>query len=364
MSQLKVSPGPHISQKHSTKTVMLDVLIGLLPVMVAAIYNFRQYAIILLATCIVSCVLTEMICNKMMKKSFTVGDLSSVVTAVILALSLPPKLPPIVAVVGCVFAIGICKMAFGGLGCNVFNPAMGARAFLMVSFGMAMATWYLPAQLNPEMPQLGPETEVSASYADKNIDCACEGKKIELDAITQATPLSWVKQAIKTRNASDASEIIKANYPNSQLRSALVGNVAGSLGETNAIALLIGGLYLIIRRTITWHIPVAVLGSAFIFAEMAFAIDKTVFANPLLHIVSGGMLLCAFFIATDPVSSPMTQKGMIIFGCGVGLLIVLIRMFGAYPEGVMFAILIMNALSPLIDRMCPAKPIGGVPNGK
>jgi electron transport complex protein RnfD len=340
---------------------MGDVLIGLTPAIIASVYHFRLNAVILLLTCIVSCLACEALCNLMLKRKQSAGDLSAVVTAVILALSLPPKLPVSMAIVGSFFAIGICKMAFGGLGNNIFNPAMGARAFLMVSFGMSMATWQLPAQLNPEMPTLSPKTQISADFMQA---ADIEAGSVEIDAVTQATPLSWVKKAIKSRSATEAADIVKAEYPNSQLRFALLGNTAGSLGETNALALLIGGIYLLVRRTITWHVPVAVLGSAFIFAEIAFAVDSEAFANPLLHIVSGGIMMCAFFIATDPVSSPMTRTGMIVFGCGVGLLIVLIRMFGAFPEGVMFAILIMNALSPLIDRVCVSKPIGGFPNGK
>ncbi|AQQ08994.1 Nitrogen fixation protein RnfD [Sedimentisphaera cyanobacteriorum] len=356
---LRISPAPHISRKHSTKTIMLDVLIGLAPASAAAVYHFRQHAVILILTCILASAAVEYICCKLMKRENSLGDLSAVVTGLILALSLPPKLPVIYAVIGSIFAVGVCKMAFGGLGCNIFNPAMGARAFLTVSFGMAMASWQLPAQMNPDIPDLGPQTEITAQKGSSEKE-----EDVKIDAVTQATPLSWVKQAVKTRNAEKASEIISSNWPNSQLKYALTGNIGGSLGETNALALLAGGIYLLIRRTITWHIPAAVLGSAFIFAEIGYLIDKSAFANPLVHMVSGGMLICAFFIATDPVSSPITRAGTVVFGCGVGLIIVLIRLFGTYPEGVMFAILIMNAFTPLIDRILPAKPIGGIPDGK
>jgi len=214
----------------------------------------------------------------------------------------------------------------------------------------------MPASLNPEMPYIG--------SSDAVITTTYTADETTTDAITGATPLGWVKKAIKTRNLEDASRIVQANYANSQVKACFYGYTGGCLGETSAIALLVGGIYLLIRRTIIWVVPVCVLGSAFLFAEVIYAFDRTAFANPLLHIVSGGMMICAFFIATDPVTIPISRKGMAIFGIGAGLLIMLIRTFGGYPEGVMYAILIMNAFTPLIDRACKVKPIGGVPGGK
>ena len=356
IKKLNVSPGPHISGDYSTTAVMRDVLIALAPAAAMGIYYFRQQAAILIAVCIISCVLTEWLCCKIRKKSSTIGDLSATVTALILAMSLPPAIPPVYAAIGCVFTIAISKMVFGGLGCNPFNPAMVGRVFLTACFGMAMTTWTLPAILNPDMPQIG--------ASDAQITACSFDDQVEADAITQATPLGWVKKAISTRNIEDASKIVKANYANSQLKAAFYGYTGGCLGETSGLALLIGGLYMLIRKTITWVVPVCVLASAFIFAEIVFLFDSSAFANPLLHIFSGGMLICAFFIATDPVTIPISRKGMAIFGIGTGTLIMLIRTFGGYPEGVMYAILIMNALTPLIDRFCKLKPIGGVPNGK
>jgi electron transport complex protein RnfD len=221
---------------------------------------------------------------------------------------------------------------------------------------MAMTTWTMPATLNSQMPKIGSE--------EAQVTASVDADETTVDALTQATPLGWVKKAIKTRNIEDAAKIVKANYANSQLKASLYGYTGGCLGETSALALLIGGIYMLIRRTITWVVPVCVLASAFVFAEIIFLFDRSAFANPLLHILSGGMLICAFFIATDPVTIPISRKGMAIFGVGTGLLIMLIRTFGGYPEGVMYAILIMNAFTPLIDKACKIKPIGGVPGEK
>ncbi|MFI4910442.1 MAG: RnfABCDGE type electron transport complex subunit D [Sedimentisphaeraceae bacterium JB056] len=356
VKKLSVSPGPHISTSYSTQAVMRDVIIGLAPAALAGIYYFKAKAAILIAVCVLTCMITEWLCCKIRKKQSSIGDLSAVVTGLILAMSLPPALPVIYAIIGCVFTITITKMVFGGLGYNPFNPAMAGRVFLTACFGMAMTTWTLPSNLNSDMPDIGSENAVITS--------TFQADETTTDAITGATPLGWVKKAIKTRNLEDATKIVKANYANSQLKASFYGYTGGCLGETSSLALLLGGIYMLIRRTITWVTPVCVLASAFVFAEIVFLFDRTAFANPLLHIFSGGMLICAFFIATDPVTIPISRKGMAIFGIGTGLLIMLIRTFGGYPEGVMYAILIMNAFTPLIDKACKIKPIGGVPGGK
>jgi electron transport complex protein RnfD len=316
---------------------MLDVVIALVPAMAAAGYFFRQYALILLATCIISAVVTEWLCNLIRRKQNpfeSLGDFSAVVTGIILALSLPPAVPFWTAIIGSCFAIGVGKMVFGGLGANIFNPAMIGRAFLTASFGMLMTTWTAPATIDSGLSKIA---------ADNTID-----------ALTQATPLAWSKQAIKTKKDADIA--------NKQLSAAIKGEIGGCLGETSAIAIIIGGLYLLIRKTIIWHIPVAVLISAFVCASIGFLINSNAFVSPLLHITSGGLLLGAFFIATDPVTAPLTRKGLLIFGAGVGIVTMLIRMVGAYPEGVMFAVLLMNAITPLIDRLCKIIPAGGKPN--
>ena len=313
---------------------MIDVIIGLAPAMAAAGYYFRMHALILLSTCVISCVAAEWLCNLIRKKPNSLDDFSAVVTGIILALSLPPDLPVWAAVIGGVFSITIGKMVFGGLGGNIFNPAMVGRAFLTVSFGMLMTTWTVPVTIDPAMP----------AVAQENI----------LNERTQATPLAWSKLAIKNELGADI-------YSEKQFSSTITGEVGGCLGETSVIALLIGGLYLLIRRTISYHIPLAVLATAFVFAGIAYLIDSYVYVQPFFHLTSGGLFLCAFFIATDPVTAPLTRRGMWIFGIGVGALTMLIRIVGEYPEGVMFSVLLMNALTPLIDRFFKQIPAGGKP---
>ncbi|AQQ70585.1 Nitrogen fixation protein RnfD [Limihaloglobus sulfuriphilus] len=356
-NKLIVSPAPHISRPLTTRQVMLDVIIALVPAMAAGLFFFREKAAILILTAVLACVISEYLCCLIRKQKSTIGDLSAVVTGVILAFSVSPNLPPAYIVIGSVFCIVIGKMVFGGLGDNPFNPAMLGRAFMTACFGMAMTTWSVPAVVPSQQPKIGAANSYVTGQSGLDEDET-------LDVITQATPLAWVKEAVKTRNLEDASKIVKAGIANSQLKAVFWGYTGGCLGETSAFALLLGGAYLLIRRTITWIVPVFVIGSAFVFAEIAYLVDSSAFVNPLVHIAGGGMLMAAFFIATDPVTNPVTRKGRMVFGAGVGLLIMLIRVFGAYPEGVMYAVLIMNALSPLIDRMCKRKPYGGEPNAK
>jgi electron transport complex protein RnfD len=313
---------------------MIDVIIGLAPVMAAAGYYFRIRALILICTCVISSVATEWLCNVIRKKPNSLGDFSAVVTGIILALSLPPNLPVWAGVVGSVFSIAIGKMVFGGLGANIFNPAMVGRTFLTVSFGILMTSWTVPATMDVSMPAIAQENIVHIT--------------------TQATPLAWSKLAIKNELGADI-------YSEEQFKATFTGEVGGSLGETSVIALLIGGLYLLIRRTINFHIPLAVLVSAFAFAALAYWKDSYAYVQPFFHLCSGGLLLCAFFIATDPVTAPLTRRGMWIFGIGVGTITMLIRIVGEYPEGVMFSILLMNAVTPLIDRLCKRIPTGGKP---
>lgn len=341
LSKLKVSPAPHIGGPLSTRVVMLDVIIGLLPAVAMAFFYFRHYAAVQIGSCVVACVLTEMGCNRIRRKPSSIDDLSAVVTGIILGLSLPPAAPWWVGVIGGFFAIAITKMVFGGLGGNVFNPAMAARAFLTASFGLAMTTWTLPATIDSDMPELS----AANRYGQQTVQ-----------AVSQATPLGWAKQVIKGK--ADAGTV------KPMLSMAFKGETGGCVGETSAIALLIGGIYLLLRKTITFHVPVAVLGSAFVFAEIAHWINPEAYVPATVHIAGGGMMMCAFFIATDPVTMPLTRKGMWIFGIGVGALIMLIRVVGEYPEGVMYAVLTMNAVTPLIDRFCKLTPIGGPGSGK
>ena len=334
LSDITVSCSPHISERLSTRRVMIDVIIALAPAIAAAGYYFRIHALILIAACVISAVVTEWLCNKIRKKPNSLDDLSAVLTGILLALSVPPSLPVWAAVIGSVFAIAIGKMVFGGLGANIFNPAMVGRTFLAASFGMLMTTWMVPATVDGQMAKISPDNKISA--------------------ITQATPLGWSKEAIKGK--------VEAKIANEQIKSALIGTVGGCLGETSAIALLIGAVYLLIRKTINIHIPLAVLISAYLFGLIANLINPQAYMHPFMHMASGGMLLCAFFIATDPVTAPLTARGMWLFGFGVGAITMLIRIVGEYPEGVMFSVLLMNALTPLIDRLCKRVPAGGKGN--
>jgi electron transport complex protein RnfD len=313
---------------------MVDVIIGLVPAMTAAGYYFRIYALILIATCVISSVATEWLCNVIRKKPNSLGDFSAVVTGIILALSLPPNLPVWAAIIGSVISVAIGKMVFGGLGANIFNPAMVGRTFLTACFGMMMTTWMVPATIDATMPKIAADNGINAR--------------------TQATPLAQSKEALKIKTGA---EVI-----NEQLKATFTGEIGGCLGETSALALLIGFIYLLIRRTINFHIPSAVLLSAFIFATIAYLINSDACISPLSHLCSGGLLLCAFFIATDPVTAPLTRRGMWVFGIGVGAITMLIRVVGEYPEGVMYSVLLMNAVTPLLDRFYKRIPTGGKPS--
>lgn len=398
LSKITVSPAPHISQNLSTQRVMLDVIIGLAPAAVMALVFFRVQAALVMATCAASCMFFEWLCNIIRKKPNSLSDLSAVVTGLILAMSLPPAIPLWAVVIGSGFAIMITKMLFGGLGSNVFNPAMAARVFLTASFGSLMTTWTVPATLGV----VSREGETAKVMAAINVQNNISNE--DMVAVTQATPLGWCKTVIRAEKKAaaiaQAKETLQAKVDASddpaeiagltlkieqeqgkfdkakaeasaayvtlknQLKASFIGQVGGCLGETSSLALLIGGIYLLIRKTIPFHIPAAVLIAAFVFAEIFYLVNPEKYSIPLLQLFSGGMLICAFFIATDPVTAPLSAKGMWIFGAGVGALIMLIRFFGAYEEGVMFAVLIMNSVSPLIDRMCKHVPAGGKPHVK
>jgi len=350
LSKLTVSCAPHIGGPFSTRRVMVDVIVALVPAMLAASYFFRGYALVLIPTCVLTCVVTEWLCNLLRKKEKpleSLGDLSAVITGIILALSLPPAIPFWAGLIGSVFSIAVGKMVFGGLGANVFNPAMAGRAFLTASFGMLMTTWTVPATIDAGLPR------VSANMPD---------------AMTQATPLGWSKQAIKNKPAKTGAGQIdndtagRAGFVNAQLKRLFIGSTSGCLGETSKAAILLGAIYLLVRQVINWRISLAVLLSTFAFGSIGYLANHSAYISPVAHLASGGILLGAFFIATDPVTAPLTNKGAWLFGAGIGALTILIRVVGEYPEGVMYAVLIMNAFTPLIDRLCKVVPAGGKPN--
>lgn len=302
-NKLHISVSPHIHSKNSTQRIMLDVLISLLPATIAGVVIFGLNALLVIAVCVAVCVLGEFVFNKITKKPLTISDLSAAVTGLLLALNLPANVPLWQAGVGSLFAIIIVKCIFGGIGRNVVNPAITGRVFMLVAFA----------------------SMTKAAFP--------------LDSTAGATPLAEI---------ANGNEVV--------LTDLLLGNIGGSIGETCKVALLIGGVYLLVRRVITWHIPVAFIGTTFIFT---LAVHEFDFMLALSLILSGGLLLGAFFMATDYVTSPTTPLGKIIFGVGAGLITVLIREWGIYPEGVSFAILIMNILNPYIDMLTARKLFGG-----
>ena len=303
-----LSSSPHAHASVSVTRLMLDVILALLPTTVAGIAFFGWPALWTVLTCVVSAVATEALCRRAMGREQTVGDLSAVLTGLLLALNLPAGLPLWMAAAGSVFAIAIAKQVFGGLGMNPFNPALAARAFLLISFTGPMTTWLKPFWWR------SPE------------------------AMTTATPLA-------TQEFPGFADLF-------------LGMMPGCIGEVSALALLVGAAYLLVRRVITWHIPVAFIGTVVLFAFFHYGMDLNALKLAEVHVFCGGVLLGACFMATDYVTSPASAKGKLIFGCGCGLLCMLIRRFGAYPEGCSFAILIMNAFAPLISRWTKPKPFG------
>ncbi len=310
---IHVSPSPHIlDTKATTKRVMLDVVISLIPVIAVSVFLFRLYAVKQILLCTVSCLAAEFIFEKMRGKSHTIKDFSAAVTGIILAFSLPPAAPWYATVLGAFVAIGIGKVLFGGVGMNIFNPAMVGRAFVIMAF-----------------------TQQLGSTAYENLSGVA-------DAVSGATPLT----------------ALKYDGVHTALTNMVLGNTAGSLGETSAIACIIGGLYLLYRKAASWEIPVSVLITMFIVSALVdlFGGHSGVFLYH--HLFGGATMFGAFFIATDPVTSPMSFKGKIIFGAGIGFLTMIMRMYSGYPECFMFAVLLMNAVTPLINRYTIPVPLG------
>lgn len=319
MSNFTISPSPHVHGGDSIEKNMYGVLIALVPTFIFSIVFFGLGAILVTLTSVVACLVFEYVIQKyLMKQRPTIWDGSAIITGVLLAFNLPSSLPLWIVVIGALVAIGIGKMSFGGLGNNIFNPALVGRVFLLISFPVQMTTWPVPN-----------------GFATA-------------DAVTGATPLAIVKEAVKNGQAvGDA--LSSAGFSTGNL---ILGNMGGSLGEVAAIGLLLGFAYMLIRKIISWHIPVAIFATVIVFSGILNLADPAQFAGPVFHLFTGGLMLGAIFMATDYVTSPMTHKGMLIYGVGIGLLTVIIRVFGAYPEGMSFAILIMNGFTPLINRYC------------
>lgn len=308
---LLVTSSPHAHSPDSVPTAMRDVMIALCPALLAALYFFRLSAFMVIAACVLSAYAAEIVCLKVMKKGAPTRENSAIVTGLLLAFCVPPTLPLWMAAVGSIFAIVIAKHLFGGLGQNIFNPALIGRAFLLASFPVAMTNWTSP-----------------------------------IDGLSTASPLGIMKEA--------SGEILPS------LSQLFLGTISGSIGETSALAVLLGGLYLLYRRQIDWRIPVSFLGTVFILMTIIGSSRGYGLWFPFFHLGAGGLLLGAFFMATDWVTSPITKRGRIIFGVGCGLLVVLIRLKGGYPEGVAYAILLMNVVTPLIDRYTKGRVFGRV----
>lgn len=319
MSNFTISPSPHVHGGDSIEKNMYGVLIALVPTFIFSIVFFGLGSILVTLTSVAACLIFEYVIQKyLMKQRPTIWDGSAIITGVLLAFNLPSSLPLWIVVIGALVAIGIGKMSFGGLGNNIFNPALVGRVFLLISFPVQMTTWPVPN-----------------GFATA-------------DAVTGATPLALVKEAVKNGQAvGDTLSSVGITTGN-----LILGNIGGSLGEVAAIGLLLGFAYMLIRKIISWHIPVAIFATVIVFSGILNLADPAQFAGPVFHLFTGGLMLGAIFMATDYVTSPMTHKGMLIYGVGIGLLTVIIRVFGAYPEGMSFAILIMNGFTPLINRYC------------
>lgn len=315
-----ISPSPHLHGGDSTKKIMLTVVLTLLPVLAFSVFIYGLSALMITAIAVVSCMLFEyLIGTLLLKRGNTLCDWSAALTGLLLAFNLPVTISPCLVVLGALVAIGVGKMSFGGLGRNLFNPALVGRVFLLISFPVQMTMY--------------PDTA-------------------GVDSITGATPLAFVKEALA--QGKNLSDILPMDY----LNNAIFGFKDGSLGEIAGVLILLGGVVMMLRKVITWHIPVAVLGSMAIFASILWAVNPEQFVNPMFQIFTGGALLGAIYMATDYVTSPMSKSGMLIYGIGIGVITILIRVWGAYPEGISFAILIMNACVPLINMYVKPKRFG------
>lgn len=307
-----VSPSPHIHGGESTRKIMQDVVIALSPMFVFSFVLFGFHALLVSSVAVVSCMFFEWFIERfLLGRQTSLNDWSAAVTGLLLAFNLPSTLPIPLVILGAAVAIGIGKSSFGGLGRNLFNPALVGRVFLLISFPVQMTNF--PAAVG-------------------------------VDSVSGATPLAYVKEALAS--GKSVSEIM----PNIDMSNVIFGLKEGSLGEIGGLLLLLGGLYLLYRKVITWHIPFFVLGTMLVFSGLLWAVDPEKFVNPLFHIFTGGAVLGAVYMATDYVTSPMTTRGMVIYGIGIGFITIMIRVWGAYPEGISFAILIMNAFVPLINK--------------
>lgn len=328
---LTVSPSPHIHAEDSVQKLMYGVILAMLPALLISFYVFGIGAIFVTLLAVVSCVVAEYALTKyLLKKEPSIIDGSAVITGILLAFNVPSSLPWWAIIIGSLVAIGIGKTAFGGLGNNPFNPALVGRVFLLISFPVPMTNWPVPLVSRFQF----------------------------LDATTGATPLAIIKEGI---DAGTPISQLTSEIPS--YLSMMIGGLGGSIGEISAVGLILGFIYMLWKKIITWHTPIAMLATIVIFTGILWVINPERFMDPVFHLLTGGVMLGAFFMATDYVTSPMTTKGMLIYGFGIGFLTVVIRTFGAYPEGVSFAILIMNGFVPLMNKYIKPKRFGIKKNG-
>lgn len=324
---LTVSPSPHVHTGLTVPRVMQIVIIALVPALLVSVYAFGISSLLVTGISVLSCVGFEyLIARYLLKSTGTLSDGSAIVTGILLAFNVPSNLPWYLVVIGSAVAMGVGKMSFGGLGNNPFNPALVGRVFLLLSFPVQMTTWPVP------------------------------GFTFSLDATTGATPLGIIKDGIRSGESLESLMQQIPSYTNF-----VIGFQGGSLGEVSAFALVIGLVIMLYKKIITWHIPVTLVFTVFAMTGIFWWIDPARYADPVFHILTGGVLLGAIFMATDYVTSPVTHKGMVVFAIGIGVITVLIRLFGGYPEGISFAILIMNGFTPVINRYFKPAPFGNKP---
>jgi electron transport complex protein RnfD len=332
---LEIRTSPHIMSGHSVDTIMFNVVLALLPTTLFAVYAFGLTALLTLVTALGSCLLTEHVVCRWTRKASTVGDWSVTITGLLYGLTLPPGLPLWMVAVGGIIAVGLGKLLFGGLGYNPFNPALVGRAFLQAAFPVAMTSW-LPAFSGGRFSSL-PASTLTLPFSEP-----------VYDTVTGATPLALWKF---DRELTDAGELV-------------MGFTSGSTGETSTVLILLGGIYLVARNMMNWRIPASIFAAVAAFSGILHWVDAESYASPVFMLLSGGLMLGAVFMATDMVASPMTSAGCYVYGAMIGILVVVIRVWGGMPEGVMYAILLANAVSPHIDALIQPKVYGTSGGGR
>lgn len=329
MNMFTISGSPHVHGDESVKKIMYAVVYAMVPAMLVSIYFFGLDAVRVLLISVLACLFFEWVIQKyLIKGPVTINDGSAVVAGILLAFNIPANIPAWMLIIGALVTIGVAKMSFGGLGKNPFNPALVGRVFMLISFPVQMTSWPVAKPLFA--PQL-------------------------TDAITGPTALGLLKEGV---GAGKTIEQIMSDPQMPDYMDQLTGSMSGSLGEMSAIALILGGIYMVIRKIINWQLPVSIILTVFVFAGIFHLIDPQHYINPTFHLLTGGLMLGAIYMATDMVSSPMNMTGKIIYGVGIGLITIIIRLWGAYPEGISFAILIMNAFTPLINTAFKPKRFG------